>query len=136
MLGFSKINTLLRTGLSTTNILIFQRAQLWVFYWGRFLFWYYTISIFWVVFFYKILKTFQRITHINDRNEFKSMNINMGLIPCNPLKNDKGCEAVATMLTSLIETLDLAQYYNQFTFTSDYLITNSIEKHMKEKGTE
>ena len=60
----------------------------------------------------------------------------MGLIPCNPLKNDKGCEAVATMLTSLIETLDLAQYYNQFTFTSDYLITNSIEKHMKEKGTE
>ena len=58
----------------------------------------------------------------------------MGLIPCDPTKNDKSCAVVAEMLTKLINDMNLDKYYSNFTFTSDNLISENIGGHMEAKG--
>ena len=75
-----------------------------------------------------------RITWKSRDDEFKSLNLFLELNPCDPAKNDKGADATARKLMEFIEQMNLDDFYEKFSFTSDFAIYNSIIEAMANLG--
>lgn len=78
-----------------------------------------------------------RVTWEDKDGQFKSVNIFLELLKCDPSKPDKTAEATAEKLLAFIHgEMNLKEYDDFLTFTSDYAIYGSIIKAMNKLGSD
>ena len=84
---------------------------------------------------------FQRLAWVsqnpkkNPTDEFKSINIFMGLEDCDSLTNEKSNRATAEKLIRFVNgVMNLEKHQSKFQYTADHAIYQGIEKHMTELG--
>lgn len=77
-----------------------------------------------------------RITWKSVDGEFKSVNLFLELIGCDPAKNDKGAKCTAERLLNLIGRMNLEEFQSHFTFTSDHAIYQKMIEEMRKLGSD
>ena len=78
-----------------------------------------------------------RVTWEDKDGQFKSVNLFLELLECDPSKPDKTAEATAEKLLAFIHgEMNLKEYDDFLTFTSDYAIYGSIIKAMNKLGSD